>query len=349
MYALLMAILISSATFAQNSTPESAGFSISTNTMLLVVIFILLAVILLLANIVSNALDVFRNKKSKTITTVALLILTTLSANAQEATTTSTGLASMVNTMTLVLSIVIAIELAMIVYLVKQIRFLTGIEDLEVEEKKQGKFRSLWDKINSFKTAEEEEKLDIGHSYDGIRELDNVAPPWFTIGFAATILFAFVYMYRYHVSHSAPLQIEEFEIEMKKAQAEKEARDKLNPPKVVDENNIKMLSAAEIEKGKTAFVKNCATCHANDGGGGAGPNLTDDYWLHGGSMNNIFASIKHGYPEKGMPGWIDILGAEQVDQLTSYIKSLKGSSPAAPKEKQGELYNEDAAPVAQTE
>ena len=79
------------------------------------------------------------------------------------------------------------------------------------------------------------------------------------------------------------------------------------------------------------------------GGGSVGPNLTDEYWLHGGGINNIFKSIKYGWPDKGMKSWKDDFSPNQIAQLASYIITLKGTTPAAPKEKQGELYNDSGA------
>jgi cytochrome c oxidase cbb3-type subunit 3 len=103
-----------------------------------------------------------------------------------------------------------------------------------------------------------------------------------------------------------------------------------------------MLDEAGIASGATIFQTACAACHAKDGGGGVGPNLTDEYWLHGGSLSDVFKSIKYGWPDKGMKSWKDDFSPKQIAELTSYIKSIKGTKPAAPKEKQGEIYQEAA-------
>jgi cytochrome c oxidase cbb3-type subunit 3 len=86
---------------------------------------------------------------------------------------------------------------------------------------------------------------------------------------------------------------------------------------------------------------NCAPCHGNAGEGSVGPNLTDDYWLHGGSVQSIFKTIKYGVPEKGMKSWKEDLSPAQMAQVTSYIKSLRGTNPPNPKEHQGVLYIEE--------
>ncbi len=264
-----------------------------------------------------------------------------ITANANDADSTTVATTTQNDSLTsnpwvIIFSILIVIEAIIIGYLL-----VTPVNNFETTNTPKRK-RTLWERFNNFKSMEEEGSLDTGHSYDGIKELDNATPPWFTIGFALSILFAFVYMYRYHVVHSAPLQLEEYAIEVQIAKERKEALDKLKPPKVIDENNLVLLGASDIAKGKELFIKNCATCHANDGGGGAGANLTDEYWLHGGSLKDIFVSVKSGYPQKGMPGWAEILGLEQVEQITSFVKTLQGTKPLAPKEKQGELYNENA-------
>jgi cytochrome c oxidase cbb3-type subunit 3 len=115
----------------------------------------------------------------------------------------------------------------------------------------------------------------------------------------------------------------------------------------VDETNVVMLSDAEIGEGAALYAKNCIACHGDKGQGGVGPNLTDDYWIHKGGIKDIFYSIKYGWQEKGMKPWKDDFSPSQIAQLSSFIRTLKGTNPPAPKEKQGELYTEEAsAPVA---
>jgi len=203
----------------------------------------------------------------------------------------------------------------------------------------------VWDRMNRFKPLEEESGMDTGHNYDGIRELDNITPPWFTAGFLLTILFAGVYLWRYHVSESAPLQIEEYEIAMAQADAEDAARLSSQANKV-DENSVVMLGPSDIEQGKKIFGEKCAACHMAHGGsmaGGVGPNLTDDYWINGGSIKEVFTTIKYGRPDKGMISWKDQLSPMQMAQAASFIKSIKGSNPPGAKEPQGDLYVEAAA------
>ena len=195
---------------------------------------------------------------------------------------------------------------------------------------------TLWDKMNSFRPVEQEAQIDMGHEYDGIRELDNRLPPWWLYGFYICIIFAVIYLWRFHVSHSAPLAQEELQIAMQEAEIQKENYLKKSANNV-DENNVTLLSdASAIAGGKAVYVQNCAACHGKDGEGVVGPNLTDDYWLHGGSVKDVFKTIKYGWPEKGMKSWKDDLSPIQVAQVAGFIKSLRGTKPPNAKEKQGE-------------
>ena len=88
-------------------------------------------------------------------------------------------------------------------------------------------------------------------------------------------------------------------------------------------------------------MANCIACHGKDGEGTIGPNLVDDYWLHKGGIKDIFKTIKYGYPEKGMKSWQQDLPAKSINEVASYIKSLRGTNPPNAKEKQGDLYTEE--------
>jgi len=199
-----------------------------------------------------------------------------------------------------------------------------------------------WDKINDFKPIQQEADIDLGHDYDGIRELDNRLPPWWIYGFYCCIIFAVIYLWRYHVDKSAPLSKEEYEISVAKADEEKTAYLEKSANNV-DENTVKLLTdEASLEAGKKNFQTICAACHLATGGGNVGPNLTDDYWLHGGNIKDVFKTIKYGYQEKGMKSWKDDFSPVQIAQLASYVKSLHGTNPVGAKAPQGDLYKEDS-------
>ena len=209
-------------------------------------------------------------------------------------------------------------------------------------ELKESWFAIQWRKANNFKSLGEEETIDTGHDYDGIRELDNITPPWFKFGFLVSILFAIVYLYVYNISKSAPSQLDEYNAEMEQAAIEKAAllRKEGNS---VDENSVVMLGETDIAKGREIFGAFCISCHGANGAsmkGGVGPNLTDDYWIHGGDLKSIFKSIKYGWQEKGMIAWESQFTATQIAQISSYLNSIKGTNVSGGKEPQGEKFIE---------
>jgi len=332
--------------FSQSATTTSASdFNISINTTLASIAIVLLFIIIILSITVNQAVDLYKNKPASdniksVIVLIGLLLLSHLSFSQITETTQvidhSAKQLSAIYFYSFI--VVIIVEIAIIVFLLKALRFLTGIErrqKIDVENSTV----SFWQKINKLRPIEDEDSLDTGHSYDGIRELDNVTPPWFKAGFAASIIFALVYLYRYEIAHSAPDQFEEYETEMFTARRLQDSLLKLESNQI-DENSITLLNGTDLDAGKTVFMSNCSACHGDKGQGGVGPNLTDEYWLHNGSLSDVFKSIKYGWADKGMKAWKDDFSAKQIAQLTSYIKSLKGSNPANAKEKQGDLYIE---------
>ncbi len=198
---------------------------------------------------------------------------------------------------------------------------------------------SWWDKINQLRPLEQESTIDTGHNYDGIRELDNVIPNWFSLSFIATIVFSVVYMWWYHISDYGITPHEEYKKEMTRAKIEIE-KHLANQANEIDESNIPKLDEAGIAGGKKLYDQYCAVCHLADGGGQVGPNLTDKYWIHGGSLSDIYKVIKYGVPEKGMKSWQEDFPPSQIVQLANYIKSMAGTKPAVNKEPQGVLYED---------
>ena len=247
---------------------------------------------------------------------------------------------------------VIGLEFLVLLWLLFHLKSLLKFEFENVESakeapiKKPSRFLVWWDQINKFRPVHEEADIDLGHDYDGIRELDNRLPPWWLYGFYVCIVFAGIYLYRNHVSHAAPSSKEELTMSLEAAAIEKEAYLKKAANKV-DENTVTYLSdASSLEAGKKIFTTTCAACHAADGGGMVGPNLTDAYWIHGGSIADIFKTIKYGWPEKGMKSWQEDYSPVQIAQLASYVKSLTGTKPAKAKEPQGNLFTDSTANVS---
>lgn len=207
---------------------------------------------------------------------------------------------------------------------------------------------SMWQRMNAAVPVQEEKSIEMDHSYDGIRELDNHLPPWWKWLFIGTAVWAVVYFLVYHVFDSMPLQQDEYEQEVAIAESAQRAFKASQPVESVDVNTLVYSNDVRLlQKGKAVFDINCNSCHRNDGGGGIGPNLTDDYWLHGGDLKSIFHTIQDGVLEKGMPAWGKNLSPQEVRDVTFFVMSLKGTNPANAKTPQGDLYKPaDVAPAA---
>lgn len=361
----LIGLLVATLASAQSNTANAAiaeKQTLMSNPVavsLIIIAGVLLLIIALMANVMLGTakwfLDKEKQQKAATIVTTILLVFgIPMSGIAQDAAAdapkVATTIAGLSEAVFYLITSVIGLELFIILMLAYFIRLFIAKDAPVVaaateEAEAPSTLQVWWDKMNSFKPVEQEANIDLGHNYDGIRELDNRLPPWWLYGFYVTILVGVVYLYRYHVSHTAPSSKEEFELAMKQAEADKAAY-LAKAANNVDENTVKLLTeSSDLEKGKTAFTSMCAACHGAEGQGGVGPNLTDDYWLNGGSINDVFKTIKYGRPEKGMKSWKDDYSPVQIAQLASYIKSLKGTNPANPKEKQGELYQEGTTPT----
>jgi cytochrome c oxidase cbb3-type subunit 3 len=181
----------------------------------------------------------------------------------------------------------------------------------------------------------------LDHDYDGIKELDNALPPWWKYGFYITIFVAVFYLLKFEVWHTGMNPTEEYLSEMTAAKIQTDAY-LVAAKENVDENTVVLLDAAGAAAGKVLFAKTCTPCHLSEGQGLVGPNLTDDYWIHGGGTKDIFKTIKYGYPDKGMQSWQTTYSPVQMQQLVTYIKSLRGTHPPNPKAPQGNLYKEVA-------
>ncbi|MBL7870479.1 MAG: c-type cytochrome [Cyclobacteriaceae bacterium] len=199
---------------------------------------------------------------------------------------------------------------------------------------------TLTEKLNASVPVEREESIDLGHNYDGIRELDNHLPPWWKWLFVGTVVWGVIYLLVYHVMGTLPLSDEEYKQEVATAEIAIQKLKAAQPQVLIDGNTIEFTNDAElIANGKKVYLSNCSTCHRNDGGGNAiGPNLTDNYWIHGGNAKSIFNTIKSGVVEKGMPDWGKIMSPIDVRDVTFFVMSLKGSNPVDAKAPQGELF-----------
>ncbi|MFD1063986.1 cbb3-type cytochrome c oxidase N-terminal domain-containing protein [Winogradskyella litorisediminis] len=213
---------------------------------------------------------------------------------------------------------------------------------------KANQFKWVKNKYKSLlgsKAIEEEHEIILDHNYDGIKELDNDLPPWWKYSFYATILFAIIYLIRFEVFNDYD-QAEEYEAAVAQAQIEIEEWKK-TAKDLVDINTVTLLSdASDLNAGKNIFVTNCVACHKADGGGGIGPNLTDDNWILGGGIKNVFKTISEGGRDgKGMIAWKTNLKPSEMAQVASYVLSLHGTTPAEPKAPEGEIWTDPNAPI----
>ncbi len=191
---------------------------------------------------------------------------------------------------------------------------------------------------------EKEADILLDHDYDGIKELDNSLPPWWKYGFIITIVVAVVYLFNFHVLGYGKNPTEEYQAELENAKIEMAEYASKNADKI-DEANIQMPLKGGLDEGKAIFASICWSCHGKQGEGGAGPNLTDDYWIHKGALNDIYKSIKSGYPDKGMQSWEKNYSPKQMNNLAGFVKSLRGAKPANPKAPQGDLFVGDSTGV----
>jgi cytochrome c oxidase cbb3-type subunit III len=177
----------------------------------------------------------------------------------------------------------------------------------------------------------------VVHEYDGIQEYDNKLPLWWQYTLYGAMAFALVYWFHYEVLKSGKSQKQEFEQEMaavRAAQAEKaKASGLLRKPETL----ITMSKdGATVAKGKEVFATTCAACHRADGGGVIGPNLTDEFWLHGNAPNNIFDCVHDGITAKGMPAWGPQLGQDKVAAVVAYVLTIQNTNAPGGKAPQGE-------------
>ena len=176
---------------------------------------------------------------------------------------------------------------------------------------------------------DQNDPLLIDHEIDGIRELDNKLPRWWVWLFYATIIFSVVYMAYYHVLRAGDLMAAEYRKEQTAGEAIKEAS------MSAFEKNLGTFQPSSdpvvLASGKANFLKLCAPCHRPDGGGLVGPNLTDDYWIHGSNYADNVRTIWNGVPQKGMVTWKGVLKPTEIQSVASYIYTLRGTHPPKPK------------------
>ncbi|MBI3850265.1 MAG: c-type cytochrome [Verrucomicrobia bacterium] len=176
---------------------------------------------------------------------------------------------------------------------------------------------------------DQNDPLLLDHEADGIRELDNKLPRWWVWLFYITIIFAAIYLSYYHVFDLGKLSAAEYE-------EERAAGEKLKSATMTKfESTIGSLEPSKepavLNAGRQTFMTLCAPCHRPDGGGLVGPNLCDDYWIHGSNFVDNVKTIWNGVPEKGMITWKTTLNPKQIHEVASFIYTFRGTKPPNPK------------------
>lgn len=354
--------LLATAQAAATSAPKEHIFTVDTTLLYAMIALAVVQVIFIisLASIMRTMggtgawVKQMVQKSGRTASVVALLLL------AGEASAQAYKGAS--DTMSLYAAFwwLFAINLFLFILLLAQLNILRGLTRAMVgavdDEQHQVETGPSWSdrllkRLTRQVTLEEEKDIDLQHDYDGIRELDNVLPPWWLWLFYGTIAWGVIYLVNMHVINIWQHQDTEYSNEMVQAKADVDAY-LATLTNTVDENTVTYSDdAALLAGGRELFTTYCTACHGADAAGSetsVGPNLTDGYWIHGGGMKNIFRTIKYGVPEKGMIAWKSQLQPTELRALACYIKSLEGTGGATQKAPQGDLWKEEAAPADST-
>lgn len=296
--------------------------------------------------------EIWKNKWNSNAKTVATLIGISLFAGTTNLYAAETGTPTPFFEMSdglfwIMLHVDVFLTLVLFAMLYNLNSLITSLRSTKaVEASSEAKVtKGFWEgSLSEAVPVEMEADIMLDHEYDGIRELDNKLPPWWLYMFYASIVFGFVYLgyYQFTPGHT---QQDEYEAQLVEAAAEKEAYLAKAGAKV-DENTATVLTGAAIEKGRKTFQSLCIACHGPSGGSspnGVGPNLTDEYWINGGGIKNIFKTIKYGVPAKGMISWESQLTPVQIQEVSSYIISIQGTNPENAKGPQGEVWAEGAS------
>jgi cytochrome c oxidase cbb3-type subunit III len=354
--ASIAALFVATAVMAQDAAvTKTVNSSYNQLAILLLIITIVLAFVIwglgqVLIVLSRQLLD--KNKSTGKTTTAIIITILLFTSQTSFANDTATEALKVVpnygglsSTSFYMFVTVLAVEVMAILFLAFSIRRIyTELLPQKETVVKKYTIRQWWKKLDErfFTKAipvEREADLMLDHDYDGIKELDNALPPWWKYGFYITIAVAVVYLLNFHVLGIGKNPTEEYAAEMDNARIEKEIFEANNKDKI-DENNVPMADATGLARAKEIFDVKCRACHGKLGEGGAGPNLTDDYWLHNGSLNDIFHTIKAGYPDKGMQSWATDFTPKEISFLAGYIKTLRGTNPPNAKAPQGDLFTE---------
>lgn len=296
---------------------------------------LLVLFVMILAGSVSNIIQ-FRKDKLKGLKTVLLLIALSAGQGAFSASPEITPgpeyLVSFPDSAFWSFLVFDLILVFIIIYFIRLMR--TEISDYSLP-RKFNLFARWNKKLTDAVPVEEESSILLDHDYDGIRELDNNLPPWWKYGFYVTIAWSVAYLVYYHVMGAGPLQEAEYIAEMEEGDR-LEAEYKAAHPELITAENVTLLTdASSISQGRSVYTTYCQTCHMEGGKGGIGPNLTDKNWIYDGDIKGVFSTITNG-AQNGMVAWKELLPANEIQAVASYILQLEYVAPPVGKAPQGD-------------
>lgn len=346
---ILIATMAALPAMAQNSSAMSDSTLLTILLVMIVFqIFLLFGISSVFKGLSSNSsiwLKKFNKEAAAGVAVIGTLLLTT-PAYAADGGSTYTIDSGLEQLLVAVNAFLLIMNVLMLWNLKSMVNVLRGPEAENVEPWWSQMYTKL---VGSVPVEEESDILMDDHSYDGIQELDNDLPPWWKYGFYITIGIAAVYFYYYEIHLGGNISEQEYNTEMAEAQAAVDAY-LASSANNVDENTVTLLTGAgDLAKGAEIFKANCVACHLDKGQGQVGPNLTDDYWIHGGDIKSVFSTIKYGVLAKGMTAWDGVLTPRQMQEVASYVESLPYVAPPEGKAPEGTLEAESAEPEANEE
>ncbi len=185
------------------------------------------------------------------------------------------------------------------------------------------------------------------HELDGIKEYDNPMPGWLMAIWWGSLLFSAAYLLFYALSFGEGTMEAEYRAEAQQAVTSVQAYFDAHPivPPAPKDLLAGAVDPAVLDRGRARFAKTCAPCHGAQAQGLIGPNLTDDRWIHGGQVEQIFQSVVKGWPANGMPPWGRAIPPDEIAALVSYVRSLEGTNPPNPKAPEGDKVVPEPIPV----
>ncbi len=340
--------------FAQTGGSENVSQSdLFSNSLFLLLVSVALFLLIIIVNLISKLKNIsafFKNNKpghGSNIIGILIILGTFLSQNMMAQGTgeeinlsASSTIGGVDSAIFFLLVSVILLELITVIALAQLIKhFEKNLIARDAGSKNVfDTVESFLDSLSASVPIKQEHDILLDHDYDGIRELDNNLPPWWKYGFYITIVVSIIYFFNYHVFHTGNLQVQEYKQEILDAELQM-AEYRKSMPNIIDETNVVAFADdISIANGKKNYLARCGSCHGKLGEGKVAPNLTDDYWVHGGDIKSVFKIIKYGYTDKGMKAWDNEFSPKQINELASFILTLKGSNPPNAKVPQGVLY-----------